>query len=444
MSRLPRHPALGIAILVACLAAAAYAYVVNGTNGKFEVTVTKAADKNQKDRISITYTPDTTKVRCGTIYLAQTCRDVDQTGTNVIKPQSYLGGTFVHLGDDMTEGGTYIDHVVCEKDPYYNGEDTGKDKKSAGSSDGHTATPTTMSDAPYIRDSSYPAGVTSITSTFTVCAVCKDDGRILDCIQWTWTRAQGDSGKGTVTGPTAAGGDTTAFKAALAKYNTNHKNGTVCPEAVAETHPGGKNVQPGNNKKLPYDPPVSGQPTNVRWDVVNTGPSDVTAVTWAVWLDGLYLTGGMLPVIPWFDFATVDFAVPPLGAGPHTLTLVVDSDGLIPEYDETDNNADDEFVVSGPGGVGPQPSVAFGITALRPNPTRGRLAATVALRGDGPAVIELMDMNGRRVRELARLEGEAGIHTVHLETGRDIAPGLYMLRLRQGERSTVRKVTLTR
>jgi hypothetical protein len=446
MRRLPPRPVLGAGLLAGLvLAGIAFASVlgtIKGTNGTFDVTVTPAAADSLRSRISISYTPDTSKVNCSPIYLIQTCRD-SSAGGGVIKPKDYKTTAFVHMQDDMTPGGTYVDHVVCEKDPFYNGEDEGKDAKSAGSSDGHTTTTTTMSDAPSISDGAFPQGVNTIISTFTVCAVCKPDGKILDCVTWTWTRTKGSAGKGTITGPTAASTATQEFKDAVAAYNSNHGNGTKCPELLAETNMGGQNVQPGQNKKLPLDPLVEGQPSIVQWNIVNTGGQDVTNVTWTVMLDGVFLTWGVVPAIGWFDFVTVDFPLPGLSAGPHLLTMLVDSDYLIPEYDEVDNFAMDEFVVRPATGVGPVgPAVRPGITALLPNPTRGRVAATVSLPTAAPASLELVDLSGRRVREFAVVG--AGTHTLNLELGRDVGAGLYLLRLRQGGQEAVRKLTVVR
>lgn len=447
MRRLSSRPALGAGLLAGLvLAGVAFAAVlgtvIKGTNGSFDVTVAPAAADSLRSSIRISYTPDTSKVNCSPIYLVQTCRD-SSAGGGVIKPKDYKTTAFVHMQDDMTPGGTYVDHLVCEKDPFYNGEDAGKDTKSAGSSDGHTTTTTTMSDAPSIGDGAYPDGVTTIISTFTVCAVCKPDGKILDCVTWTWTRTKGSAGKGTITGPTATSAVTQEFKDAVAAYEKNHGNGTKCPESLAETHMGGQNVAPGTGKKEPYDPPVEGQPSTVQWNIVNTGGQDVTNVTWTVMLDGMFLTWGMVPVIEWFDYATVDFPLPPLSAGPHTLTMLVDSDYLIPEYDEDDNLAIDDFEVRPATGVGPVgPSVRLGITQLLPNPTRGRVAATVTLPDAAPAALELVDLSGRRVREFA--VAGPGTHTMNLELGRGVGPGLYLLRLRQGGQEAVRKLTVVR
>jgi hypothetical protein len=57
--------------------------------------------------------------------------------------------------DDTTEDGTRVDHIFCEKDPAYNGDDTNKDSGQQGSS-GDPPTPSKMSDGPNKPDDKFP------------------------------------------------------------------------------------------------------------------------------------------------------------------------------------------------------------------------------------------------------------------------------------------------
>jgi hypothetical protein len=79
-----------------------------------------------------------------------------------------------------------------------------------------------------------------------------------------------------------------------------------------------------------------------------------------------------------------------------------------------------------------------------PDPARGHaLVVDVALPGAGPARLELMDVQGRRMagRELGSLG--AGRHTVDLSAERrSLAPGVYLLRLTQGAEARVARVTI--
>jgi hypothetical protein len=127
----------------------------------------------------------------------------------------------------MTTGGTYIDHVKCEKDPYYNGEDSGKDTISRGVSNSVESSPPNMSDKPYYFDQSFPDNVTSINSTFEVCPICVDDGQVIDSIRWTYSRTKGSAGRG-VTTDAVGSSVSQEFRDAFDKFMTTHENGTKC------------------------------------------------------------------------------------------------------------------------------------------------------------------------------------------------------------------------
>lgn len=434
-----RRPLAGLAgVLVAV--AAAFAGNFPGTHGTFDTTVTPAADASKKDRIVVKYTPDPAKVTCTAIYLTQTCRDVNQDG-GLVQPKDFGADNIKHLQDDMTPGGTYVDHVACEKDPYYNGEDAGKDNTSKGSSDGTTATATSLSDAPFYPDGRFPAGVTKIVSSFEVCAVCKDDGKILDCVTWKYERTKGAADKGKVTDATGTAAASQEFKDAKKKFEQNHKNGTVCPEAVAEANPGGKNASPGTNKKSP-ESPLPEQPFQVGWDLVNSGVQDLFNLQWRAFLDGHPVAGGTVPRIDFFDFATVYFPVPPLPAGPHTLVMQVDPFDAIPEFDESDNQEIDTFEIGAGAGVGTADFGTLALLQVAPNPTRGDLQIAFSVPRTGPVRLEVFDVRGRRVLARVITPGAPGLQLAELELGGEgVSPGVFVIRLSQGSESVVARFT---
>jgi hypothetical protein len=209
---------------------------IQGTNGKFDVTT-------NGNQITIKYTGDPNKITCKKIVFIQMVT-VKIDGT-VVKPMSKLTNlNGKHLDDDQLDGGGVIDHVFCEKDPYYNGDDKPQDGGTQGNTD--TGTPSEMTDAPYIADSDLPNAGSVATVSFETCAYCVDNNTFLDCITWTYTRTKGDSGKGTVTVGTTCAGPSQNMKDAKTKFDTNHtKDGKpICPEeAVAvpvdKTKPGG-------------------------------------------------------------------------------------------------------------------------------------------------------------------------------------------------------------
>ena len=78
--------------------------------------------------------------------------------------------------------------------------------------------------------------------------------------------------------------------------------------------------------------------------------------------------------------------------------------------------------------------VAVSLAGLRPNPAVARdLTIHFTLVSAEPASLEMLDMAGRRV--LSRDVGSLGPgqHVVHLGDGARVAPGIYMLRLVQGQ-----------
>lgn len=95
--------------------------------------------------------------------------------------------------------------------------------------------------------------------------------------------------------------------------------------------------------------------------------------------------------------------------------------------------------------VPPPTPALFGLDPVRPNPSSGgALTAQFTLASAAAASLELLDVAGRRI--LARDVGSlgAGRHAVDLAEGARLAPGLYLLLLRQGESSRVTRVAVLR
>jgi hypothetical protein len=90
------------------------------------------------------------------------------------------------------------------------------------------------------------------------------------------------------------------------------------------------------------------------------------------------------------------------------------------------------------------PAGLLGFDAVGPNPTPGDLLARFSLATEDPAVVELLDVSGRRVH-VQRVENPApGSHALVLDRSRRIMPGVYWLRLIQGSRSAVARVVVAR
>lgn len=93
--------------------------------------------------------------------------------------------------------------------------------------------------------------------------------------------------------------------------------------------------------------------------------------------------------------------------------------------------------------VSNEADVSFSLEAVHPNPARGtRLSVRFSLPRPGSGSLELLDVAGRRVagRELDVLG--AGRHTLELNIGTRVAPGLYLVRLRQGTNERLMRVAM--
>jgi len=86
--------------------------------------------------------------------------------------------------------------------------------------------------------------------------------------------------------------------------------------------------------------------------------------------------------------------------------------------------------------------VALAIEDVRPNPADREMWVSFSLPGNEPATLELLDISGRRVRERS-VTGVAR-QTVDLAAGTRLWPGVYLIRLTQAGRSTVRRASVVR
>ena len=95
--------------------------------------------------------------------------------------------------------------------------------------------------------------------------------------------------------------------------------------------------------------------------------------------------------------------------------------------------------VSVPGEV----ALGFALDPIRPNPSRGGvLAVRFALPGKTAASLELLDVTGRRIATCEVGSFGAGWHALDLGEGQHLAPGLYLVCLRQGTDRRVARVVV--
>jgi hypothetical protein len=93
--------------------------------------------------------------------------------------------------------------------------------------------------------------------------------------------------------------------------------------------------------------------------------------------------------------------------------------------------------------VGPGSGLEFALQPVTPNPLVDRFTASFVLPVSGPARLDLHDLSGRQL--LAREVGSLGPgrHQLDLGSGRDMAPGMYFLRLSQAGRVQSRRVMVS-
>ena len=119
-------------------------------------------------------------------------------------------------------------------------------------------------------------------------------------------------------------------------------------------------------------------------------------------------------------------------------------DGILLGYDVSDGPFQIMGGTTGAGGD-PRPGTPF-LFQNSPNPFSSGTQIVFGLEEPGHATIEVFDVSGRRVRTLARGETAEGTHVVGWDgrddTGRRLAPGLYVVRLRAASMEMSRRMFL--
>ncbi|HEY6866719.1 MAG TPA: hypothetical protein VI792_05640, partial [Candidatus Eisenbacteria bacterium] len=84
------------------------------------------------------------------------------------------------------------------------------------------------------------------------------------------------------------------------------------------------------------------------------------------------------------------------------------------------------------------------ISRALPNPTRGALSVEFSVPSGDPAVLELVDLAGRRWRRLVLDHPERGTNRVDLGAGADLPVGLYFLQVSQAGRAAGTRIVVVR
>ena len=84
----------------------------------------------------------------------------------------------------------------------------------------------------------------------------------------------------------------------------------------------------------------------------------------------------------------------------------------------------------------------FGLGPVRPNPSTGSFRVTYSLPDAAAATLEVLDVTGRRVRVLALGGFQPGAGEAGFGARSRLAPGVYLVRLRQGGRARTTKAVV--
>ncbi len=136
------------------------------------------------------------------------------------------------------------------------------------------------------------------------------------------------------------------------------------------------------------------------------------------------------------------------------LTRAIYDDTLSITYDY-DDSGNIVSIVVGPivvsvdeeGGTDGLPRV-FALRKSRPNPQRGSSLISYDMPRSTDVLLEVFEISGRRVRTLVDKQRPAGFHTAvwdgHDADGRPVASGTYLYRLKAGDFTATRKLTVLR
>ena len=88
-------------------------------------------------------------------------------------------------------------------------------------------------------------------------------------------------------------------------------------------------------------------------------------------------------------------------------------------------------------------SLAFGLEALWPNPTHGTTRVAFTLPQAQDVTLDVFDVLGRRVMQIANDEYGSGRHVLPMSTSA-LTSGVYVVRLTAGSQTAVQRVTVAR
>ncbi|HEV2105875.1 MAG TPA: PKD domain-containing protein, partial [Candidatus Eisenbacteria bacterium] len=193
--------------------------------------------------------------------------------------------------------------------------------------------------------------------------------------------------------------------------------------------------------------PNDATPTQFSFRIRNLGRMPSSYVHWQLLLDGAAIAQGDTLVAA-LDSVALSATVGPLAQGPHVVHVAVDTLAELVETNEANNDTTATIqVVHGVLGVPDLPRV-LALSAARPNPSRGAVDMGLDLPRDADVDVLVSDVQGRAVWSQPPRAYGAGRWTLHWDgaaPGGARAPaGLYLVRVRAGGRTFLRRIVLVR
>ena len=208
---------------------------------------------------------------------------------------------------------------------------------------------------------------------------------------------------------------------------------------------------------LHTDPDTIGttSPAAYEFKIDNLGRMPSHIFHWMLMADGFPIAQGDT-LVPALSGVWITRVLPPsLSAGTHLLRAIadtlgtpVDSLGQMVETDET-NNTTLHYETVIPGGSGlaaPPQALVFSLSGATPNPSRGTVMFRLELPDRSDVGFDILDVQGRLMWRQDPQSLDPGIWPLRWNgrnaTGGIANPGLYLARLRIGERMFVRRFVL--
>jgi hypothetical protein len=170
--------------------------------------------------ITVKYAPEASDKSTKIVFIQVVQTSLDGTA---VKPGT-ANASWSHLDADTTADNYAVDHLAGEVDPYYNGDDAGKDSGTQGNATSKPPVTADMTDAPSLTDAGFPAGKKTFKAQFRTLAFSAagaDKGTFYAYARWSFSKEKGKAGAITHEGTST----TTALpqtRAAIDLWCTNH------------------------------------------------------------------------------------------------------------------------------------------------------------------------------------------------------------------------------